>query len=242
MRGMISKIRSFFLDTFFPVRCIGCYKEGFWICQQCLNKIHINTEHICAVCQRNIVPDGKVCLPCKRNSPLEGLIAASNYADPLISKSIHYFKYRFIKDLHKPLAEIMIKSTSKTELQIPDIIIPVPLHSRRLRWRGFNQSLLLSQEISKNLLPFSEIPIIEDALFRKRYTRPQMGISRRKERQANISDAFEIRSPESIHGKNILLIDDVSTSGSTIFECARVLKAKGAKEVYAVVVAKQENR
>lgn len=240
MRKILRDLGNLILDTLFPIKCIGCQKEGFWICEICLSKISIQTEHLCGVCEKYSTPDGRTCLPCKKKSPLDGLISAASYKDQSVSHAIHLFKYRFAKDLHEQLATLMIKAINQTELPIPNAIIPIPLHARRMRWRGFNQSLLLAKTISENLLPLTNIPLEENILIRHRYTQPQMHLTQFGQRKQNISGAFSIRSHEALKNKTILLVDDVATTGSTIFECAKILKAAGAKEVFAVVIARQQ--
>jgi ComF family protein len=155
---------------------------------------------------------------------------------------VHLYKYRFVPDLHKQLGNLMTQALQKTELPIADIIIPIPLHPRRLRWRGFNQSALLAKYVAENLLPQNRLALDENILIRNRYTPPQMGINDYKNRQQNIENAFSVVNPEQIKNKIVLLIDDIATTGSTIFECARVLKKSGAAEVYAAVIARQETK
>lgn len=228
------------LDCLFPVRCILCQKEDFWICHKCLSSIKKFGDQICPVCQKLTTPDGKVCINCKRNNSLDGLLVATDYRDPLISKAIHFFKYRFIEDLHIPLANLIVKNLQSAEIPLPDLIIPIPLHAKRLRWRGFNQAVLLGKIVSEKLAEPYEIPMDVEILKRTRYTKPQMKIMRRSDRQKNILGAFRIYNSNAIKNKIILLIDDVSTTGFTIFECAKVLKKAGAKEVYAAVVAHEQ--
>ena len=230
----------YILDTFFPIKCLGCHNEGAWICRTCASQIRIETEHPCGVCEKVVTPDGRTCIACKKKSSLDGLIAATTYKEPFISNAVHIFKYRFIQDLHIELGYLLVGALHRTDMAIPDAIIPVPLHPRRLRWRGFNQSALLAQYVAKNLLPMSELPRPANVLIRRRYTSPQMEIKDYQSRQQNLAGAFSIAQPEEVFGKTILLIDDVATTGSTIFECAKVLKAAGAKEVYAAVIARQE--
>jgi ComF family protein len=245
---LTNEINKFILDILFPVHCIGCKKEGFWICDTCLSHIKIRDEHYCPICERMITPDGKICLSCKNPSrrrtkriSLDGLIVASSYAQFPIANAVHLFKYRFVSDLHIPLGNLLVKVLQKTETPLPDVIIPVPLHKRRLRWRGFNQSFLLAKYLSQNLLPQNIISLDEKILIRSRYTTPQMGIKDCDSRQINIANAFSISPDADIKNKTFLLVDDIATTGSTIFECAKVLKNGGAKEVFAVVVARQSN-
>ncbi|KKQ45461.1 MAG: hypothetical protein US63_C0016G0012 [Candidatus Moranbacteria bacterium GW2011_GWC2_37_8] len=240
MREIISTFSDFILDTLFPIRCLQCKKEGNWICRACASNIHIQTEHVCPICERSTTPNGKTCLDCKKKSALDGIIPATNYQDPTVSKAIHHFKYRFIADLHVELGGLLISALQKSDTPIPDIIIPIPLHTRRLRWRGFNQSFLLASQVAQKLLPAIEIKLEENILIRKRYTCPQMEIKDYQSRKQNLAGAFHCSDANAVKNKIILLIDDVATTGSTIFECAKVLKKAGAKEVYAAVIARQE--
>ena len=238
----IKRLNQTILDTLFPIKCVGCQTEGAWICGSCLARIKIQTEHVCGVCEKVLTPDGRTCLACKKKSALDGLIPATSYGQPGVASAVHLFKYRFIRDLHISLGDLLIRQLMKTDMPLPELILPVPLHPRRLRWRGFNQSALLAEHVAKNLLPLSEVPLAENVLIRNRYTSPQMEIKDYHSRQQNLAGAFSVTNPPAVQNKTILLIDDVATTGSTIFECAKALKAAGAREVYAAVIARQETK
>jgi ComF family protein len=152
---------------------------------------------------------------------------------------IHNLKYRFAAGIADPLSGIMTKALLKHGLPIPDFIVPVPLHPRRLRWRGFNQSLLLAEKIAEELIPPLKIRVL-NALKRQKYNRPQVEISNYSERFENVKDVFSLGgdSPE-VRSKTILLVDDIATTGATLEKCAKALKEAGAKKVFAVVVARQ---
>jgi ComF family protein len=114
-----------------------------------------------------------------------------------------------------------------------DLIIPVPLHPKRLRWRGFNQSLLLARRVSH----MYQVPIDPFLLYRNRETPPQTQLTE-DERRKNVRGAFAIASGEALKEKNVLLVDDVYTSGATVNECCRVLVRGGAREVYVLTLAR----
>lgn len=238
---MFKKTYKNILDTLFPIQCISCNKEGVWLCESCQRKIIFQAGHVCGVCEKVITPDGLTCLHCKKKSSLEGLLVACSYEQTVVAKLIHLFKYRFISDLHVTLGNLMIQSMQKTELPLPDLIIPVPLHQKRLRWRGFNQSELLAKHISENLLPNAILELSTTKLIRHRHTPSQKEISNYQARLQNIKDAFSVLSADEVKNKTILLVDDVSTTGSTIFECAKTLKKAGAGQIFAVVIARQKN-
>ena len=220
--------------------CLECGKQEEWLCGNCLSKIKTVDEQLCPLCERAITPDGRICFACKKRSPLDGLLVCASYKEKTVSRAVHNFKYRFISDLSVPLGKIMTKKILSSSLPLPDFLLPVPLHSRRLRWRGFNQAELLAGIISKNLTPGMEIPIPQNVLVRRKYTSSQMKIKNLQQRKRNIENAFLVRDPRSIKGKTIFLIDDVATTGATLFECAKTLKTKGAREVFAIVIARQE--
>ncbi len=238
----LKKFHESVLDIIFPIHCIDCKKEGSWFCENCQAKIRLQDEYVCPICEKVITPDGQTCLSCKKKYSLNGLVIASSYTQSSIAKAVHLFKYRFIQDLHVSLGDLLVKVLRKTELPLPDLILPVPLHKRRLRWRGFNQSALLAEQISTKLLPGIILSTNNTTLIRNRYTSPQMKIKKYSERQKNISGSFSVSPDVNIKNKTILLVDDITTTGSTIFECARVLKLAGAKEVFAIVIARQETR
>lgn len=243
---MTFEIQNFILDTLFPIVCISCGKAGQWICEDCLSHIPLIIEQACPVCERRITPQGHVCFKCLRKSPLDGLLVATSYQNDLISAAVHNYKYRFIEDLHLPLGRILVRAFHDSELPLPDLIAPVPLHKRRLRYRGFNQAALLAQYLSANLTPGFTIPLAINMLIRQRFTLPQMKIKNYHQRKRNLENAFrinkdpELKAQRILKNKRILLVDDIATTGATLFECAKVLKENGAKEVISLVIARQE--
>jgi competence protein ComFC len=246
---LFQRANKIILDTLFPIRCIVCESCDVWICNKCFKKIKLLEAQVCPYCEKNSTPAGKICAFCKEKFltkskaiPLDHLVVAAKYKEPGISHMIHLFKYRFIQDLHEPLGRIMVKSIIESNLPLPDLIIPVPLHKKRIRWRGFNQSELLANFISQNLAQGFEIPVCTDILSRKKYTIPQMKIRNYSQRKKNLQNVFVLDEEKInlIKDKKILLIDDVATTGSTILECGRILKAGKAHKIYASVIARQE--
>lgn len=236
----LSRLHAFFLDLLFPIYCLGCKKPNVWLCDNCLAKINLRQEHVCPVCEKNPTPDGHTCFACKEKSSLSALLPASSYQNELLVKAVHFYKYRFIADLSLPLGQLLTKAFVFSSLSLPDLILPVPLHKRRLRWRGFNQAIKLAEFISQNALPLDEIPLAQNVLVREKYTQPQMKIRSWRERKQNMLDAFAVKNKTQIQNKTILLIDDVATTGATLFACAEALKKNGAREVFALVLARQE--
>jgi ComF family protein len=240
---MFHLAKNFILDTLFPIACLGCQKEGIWLCCDCMAQIKILDFQLCPVCEKNITENGNLCPACKisRKFYLDSMVAAVSYENTISKKLIYNLKYRFISDSSHPLSELMVKALMRNDLPIPDFIVPVPLHPRRLRWRGFNQSRLLAENISKNLAPLLEIEVI-DVLRRNKNNKAQMKIKSYSERLQNIQNIFSFDSQFSqniVKNKKILLIDDIATTGATLQECAKILKQNGVKKVYGAVIARQ---
>jgi len=188
---------------------------------------------------------GEYCDDCYQY--LDGVIVATGYENKLVQKLIKTFKYRFVRDLSEPLSNLLIVflgkllndsnrlARSKSLPKILDyfdynIIIPVPLHKRRLAWRGFNQAELLAEKIAD----YFNLEIAE--LKRIKNNKPQVKLSK-KFRKENVKGCFAWNGKD-LQNKNIILVDDIMTTGSTLSECARILKRNGAGEVWGLVVAK----
>ncbi|MGK2848740.1 MAG: ComF family protein [Minisyncoccota bacterium] len=236
----ISKIGILVLDTFFPQRCLSCHQRGTYCCVVCLNRVALRLKQRCPSCLRAITPHGETCFACAKSKALDGLFACSFYHDAILSRAIHTYKYRCIPTLAEPLGIWLAEQVLRTDLALPDCYIPVPLHVRRLRFRGFNQSALLTHVLADTITPNHALPVITHALQRIRYTKPQMKTHSRTERLANLQDAFAIPSEYrlSVQGKRIWLIDDVATTGATLEQCAQALKKAGANSVFAIVLAR----
>jgi ComF family protein len=150
---------------------------------------------------------------------------------PPLQDAICLFKYRGKVSLAKPLGRLMLDMLPAA--LDADLVIPVPLHPTRLREREFNQSLLLADQVAKHV----NIPLSFTNLVRTTQSEPQSTLSR-KERMKNLRRAFAVRHPQSIAQKRILLIDDVFTTGTTVNECAKVLRKAGAEEIFVLTLAR----
>lgn len=217
---MWKKIKTLIIELLFPRYCLGCQKEGSYLCPDCQSLLEISGYY-----QK------------EEAAGLSDLYFAVNYQKPLIKKLIQKLKYEpFIKELAKTLASFIIEHFQLLDNK-PNfsqfILIPVPLEKKKWKWRGFNQA----QEIGKELSDFWEIPSVNDVLIKIRETLPQVELSD-EERRENVKGAFSIKNEEKIRGKKILLVDDVFTTGATLEECAKVLKKAGAKEIIGLVVAR----
>jgi len=228
---VLSRAKNFLLEIIFPIHCVGCGSEGEWLCENCAHKIQLNAQQFCPVCwQANL--GGRVCVRC--SSPLDGLrVAASYQKNPELAHAIQTLKYKFSEPLAANLAAILARSISSKNYQAERIVVPIPLHKKRLRWRGFNQAELLARFVSSKLnLPFAH------GLTRTKNTAQQAKLSR-AERIRNLAAAFELAPDFSPQGKTILLVDDVASTGTTLVEAAKILKQNGAQEVWGLVLARK---
>jgi len=148
-------------------------------------------------------------------------------------QAIHQLKYRNLRTLAAPLARLL--NDYLITSPVPgEVLVPVPLHRKRLRERGYNQSSLLARELGK----LTSLPVVDDCLIRQRHAPPQTKTSTVDERQSNVVDAFAC-GDQRLRDKQVLLIDDVSTSGATLDACAVALKAAGATSVWGLVLARE---
>ena len=150
---------------------------------------------------------------------------------------VHAYKYKFVRNFDSILGEILLEALKKSSLPLPTHILPVPLHSRRLRFRGFNQSELLGVFLETHFLGTLG-KLFPHFLERQLATKSQQKTVSKTERQENLRDSFKVMNSHSLRGATVWLVDDVATTGSTLLECARILKDAGAQKVYGVVIAR----
>ncbi|MBU1164252.1 ComF family protein, partial [Patescibacteria group bacterium] len=229
----INSLTKHLWDFLFPINCVGCKTEGVWLCQSCINKINTSKNQICPVCKK-ISGSGKIHKSCLPSSSLDGIIAASLYKEPIIKTAIHNYKYQGAKDISQVLSWLIVDylNNIKTKpLGKIDLVIPVPLHKKKFLQRGFNQTAEIAQQVC-NYFDWQ----YGDYLLRNKYTKTQTK-QNAKERQLNVNEVFQLKDNINVKGKNIVLIDDVITTGSTLQECANTLKKAGAVNVWGLAVA-----
>ena len=230
-------------DILFPTSCSYCHSpigaSGIpHICATCCTDFDAIAGPVCPRCGTpfdspealRASPD-HLCSPCRRRQPLFDQALSVGYFEGPLREAIHQFKYRPCRSLGRPLGLWMADRVRA--LSTIDMIMPVPLHVKRLRQRGFNQALLLAHWMSVR----HGIKLVYDNLARVKPTRPQVELTG-EERINNVAGAFALRSPEKIESKHILLVDDVFTTGATMNACAAVLKNDGASQVTACTLAR----
>jgi len=187
------------------------------------------------------LPEGILSSVCRKKLNLDRVFICSLYRDETINSLIKSLKYRSAHSLAKPLGDFVWWWLKKEKYLDSlknniDIILPIPSHIKKGKRRGFNHADKLARQLSL----LSGIPSISNGLIKIKNTESQVETSSKEERIKNVKDSFEMNSAfaQNLKGKNILLIDDVITTGSTISECAKTLREGGAKEVWALAIAK----
>ncbi len=240
MHPLLSDIKTFLLDLVFPIYCLRCEKEGKeYLCQSCQNLVKRIDAQICIICKKSS-PFGQTHTKCKTSICPENLFCIFDYNDQAIKDLIIKGKYYFVPQIFEMLGKMAAADmqTNYPEFFKPKnpVICPIPLNSWRERWRGFNQTKILSQAFSDTLnLPISE------ALKRNKYTKTQKDL-KKAERQKNLKNAFSISKnfvKTDIQNKNFLLIDDVTTTGETLLSASKALKEAGAGSVFCLVIARE---
>lgn len=240
LRKWLNNCKEELIDLVYPKTCFGCKKRmpslaENYICPDCLRKIDKPKPPFCIKCGKSIdILDMDRCPECTGYGYYFTRGYTSSIYEGLIKEGIHYFKYNSHTYLSKTLAGLMIDfALEYIDLNTIDAIVSVPLHWRKQRDRGFNQSKILGKILSKN----TKIPFIQKGLFRIKAIRPQVEFPRR-ERITNVSGAFKVTSPKNFLNKHVLLIDDVFTTGATLNECSKILLESGAKEVWVFTLAR----
>lgn len=228
----MTKISSL-LDWIFPSACLSCnawLSRGAVCCEACFRNLPRFSTLFCGTCRARL-PEGKKL--CHKDFPYL-LGAATDYRDPGVSALIRSLKFDANRAAGEPLGILLATYARAVPLPSDAMIIPIPLSPSRLRERGFNQAEILGRPLARALA----IPFLGAAIQRVRHTKPQSEIGNAEERTANVSGCFYIPDPSVIAGKNIILVDDVVTSGATLLEAARTLRSAGARRVIALAAAK----
>ncbi|MBA7559816.1 hypothetical protein ES708_01432 [subsurface metagenome] len=232
MLPQVVKLKRAALDLLFPRWCVGCGREGSFICYSCRQTLPRIVPPLCPKCGRP-QPSGVLCPHCVSwQAEIDGIRSPFRF-EGVIQQAIYKLKYGNIRALAQPLVRLL-RDYLLTYPVSGKILVPVPLHPKRLRERGYNQSGLLARELG-NIIG---LPVIDDCLVRLRHTSPQVKTSTVTERQNNVAGAFSCRG-DGLRDKQVLLIDDVLTSGATLDACAAALKAGGATSVWGLTLARE---
>lgn len=240
----VNAVTQQLLDLLFPPRCVSCGASGAVLCAQCLASMRAPEPPLCHRCGRSLAASppaqsARLCPFCESGGEiphLDGLRAAGVY-EGAVRQAILALKFRGQRRVARPLANLLAACYAREALSA-DLIVPIPLHSSRRRERGYDQARLIAQPLAAQL----HIPVRTDLLVRQRATRAQMTLSR-SERLTNVAGAFALTSPAAssvLAGKRVLLVDDVTTTGSTLDAAARALRGANPAAIWGLAVARPE--
>lgn len=225
-----------FLNIFYPKKCMFCNEpldnNSKYYCKKCYYKLPFVEDKVCLVCGREIYGDHKICLSCRTHKTyIEVNYPAFTYSGN-IEEAIKKFKFAGKMWYYKPLAELMYENI-KGKISNIDYIVYPPINKKTFYKRGFNQMELISKEMSK----FTNIKMLKKCICKVKENEKQ-SLTSGKMRFENVRGVFAVNDnyKETLNGKNILLLDDVMTTGATINECARMLKKSGAKTVISSTI------
>ena len=229
-------------DLLYPRRCLVCGGDlgpgaSGPLCREHRRAVVLVEEPFCDRCGKKMFAHATgdlICDECRQTKRhFDRAFSATIYND-VMQIFVHRYKYGMREYLRTTLARWMSEFVHRhVDVESLDAIVPVPLHWRRFQYRGFNQAIVLARPLAREF----SLPIVKHVLRRRRHTAPQVGLNL-EQRKRNIRDAFGVRRGERIKDKRLLLVDDVYTTGATINECARVLKAAGAASVVAFTLTR----
>lgn len=231
--GSITRLASASLDLLYPPRCVGCNKEGHLLCSACLDSLPRLVTPYCLRCAQPIA-HGETCPRCLASPLAIDGIRAPFLMEGTVREAIHRLKYNNLRAIAPTLGGLLAEFLEAE--QVPgQALVPVPLHRRRERQRGYNQAHLLTKEAGDRL----GIPVVPQMLSRLSNTPPQAKSPGAQERRANVQGSFRCLHPFLAKGLGVVLVDDVCTTGATLEACAVALKEAGAVSVWGVALARE---
>ncbi len=234
---ILERAKNIILDILFPASCVACdaalpkLEKNSVICGACLQSIPLYDALYCPVCLRRIPPDGSPCHPHGHYL----LAPATHYSNEKVQKLIYQFKYEQWLTAAEPVNALITAYLRRLPHPWDNYaVVPIPLHPAREFKRGFNQAAVLASAVGRTLY----LPVIKNNIVRVKNTLSQTEQKDYREREKNMAGAFHVMHPDEFKQKNIILVDDVYTSGATLAEAARVLRVSGARRIIAAVVAR----
>jgi ComF family protein len=242
IKRFLLDLKDDLLDFVYPQACAICRnplkREETDVCEECWKALALLPSSYCPYCRTSLENQDEIAnhqCPNLTGSEERRILAVRSLGtfDDHYQKLVHRVKYEKKIHLGRRLAQRLGESTSEDKCFAGcDMVIPVPLHRARQRERGFNQSEVLAEGISRVM----GVSLTKDVLTRKRNTKDQTYLNARQ-RAENVKGAFVVTQPEKTDGKRVILVDDVMTTGATLNECARVLQEAGAAGVFAATLA-----
>lgn len=245
-----TKVVTSLSAVFFPSDCRLCETplvsvSRLPVCPECLESLAPIRIAQCVLCGERLAPaqlligNGQCQACCEYPPNFDRAVSYGEY-DCGLRKLIHLLKYERVLPAARTLGKLLAASIEQLRLaEVDAVVVPVPLHSTKRRERRFNQSELIARAALRHLS--SQVQLDRDVLVRQRPTRSQVGLDR-DARIQNMHGAFRVAAPQRIAGRTVIVVDDVMTTGTTLSECARVLKRAGAERVFAATVARTLKR
>lgn len=228
----LSQFGEIILDLFFPRHCLGCGQTGSFICSDCWHKLPKLAPPVCPKCGKP-QPSGLQCATCWRKpGKIDGIRSVSPF-EGIVRQAILELKYHNLKAISATLAQLLADYLKINPLPA-EVLVPVPLHPKRLRERGYNQSGLLTYELGR----LNGLPVVDNCLYRHKNSPPQARTITAEERWRNVAGAFGC-SDDRLKGRGVIVIDDVCTSGATLEACAVALKDSGVATVWGLTLARE---
>lgn len=240
--GEIKHIFEKVLNVLFPqdIKCMFCGEEvnesEFCLCDKCAQNVE-RCEKVCNCCGSVLKSESKYCLICLNNKREFDFARAPYVYKGKVITAVHNFKYNGAKYLAKPFAKSMLSSFNELNSLVGgfDFIIPVPMHKDKLKKRKYNQAKLLAEEVSKLV----NLPVYDEIVIKVKNTESQTKLSR-QDRFKNMKDVFKITDKRKVKGKNILIVDDILTTGATTESMAKLLKACYANKIAVLSFARTD--
>ena len=237
----IKKLFNKIIDVVFPpdITCIMCGNEvnnsEFCLCDDCEGSLQ-KCEKVCEVCGTPVRSEAHFCVVCSENKRLFDYARAPLVYKDNVIRAVHNFKYNGNKYLARPFAKIMLSSYNELKSLVGgfDLIVPIPLHKTKLKKRGFNQAELLAKEVSL----LTDVPM-ENVAIRVKNTSTQTDLSK-SERKLNLENAFDLLDKSKVKNKNVLIIDDILTTGATTESLAEILRKAKAKNICVLTFARTD--
>lgn len=236
---MLNKYIQAVKNILYPRLCFSCEKKisTGYLCLECQDRIEYLVPPLCRICSSPLRQENRsLCPNCaKKDSPLKKAVSITAYKEPMV-RLLHLFKYKNYDYLGEFFSHLMIRHLLKIKLDLSsyELIVPVPMRPFKRKERGYNQAKLLAKQISNHF----QIPLRDDIIYQKK-NKPSQTKLRKHQREEAMEGIFEAK--EDLKDKNVVLIDDILTTGSTLRECALALKERGAKQIIAITLSKTLN-
>lgn len=247
IKGLWEYLKEGFLNIIYPMTCENCGREireskGYSICEECINKIEKIIPPYCFRCGKPLssmvhFEEEAICADCLNSKRSFSFVRSVTLYQGAIRKCIHLLKYKKQVKLIQPLGGLLIdfiKNDLFMKQNSFDLVVPVPLSRKQISQRGFNQSSLLAKQVAD----YYSIQFSDQLLLKKYNNKSQVGLSR-KDRKKNVQNVYSLNKELGIKFGNILLFDDIYTTGSTIEACCSQLKKSMAKEIFVLTLSRQ---